>query len=143
MVADAITGDIGGIRPAGNGTCRRRACSVVTAVALLCALSVPMSAHHSSAAFDVDRQMTLEGTVTAWLWSNPHCLLQFDVTGDDGQLVHWVAETQNPRNMATRGWEMTSFRPGDRITVTVHPARNGRPFARLLEAVLPSGRTLN
>ncbi len=114
---------------------------VVVAIGLL-SVSVPVTAHHGAAAFDVGEEITLKGTVTEWLWSNPHCLLRFDVTDENGQVVHWVAETQNPRNMSNRGWAMRSFRPGDQITITVNPAQNGRPFGRLLQVVLPSGQAL-
>ncbi len=115
--------------------------SVVVAVGLL-VFSVPMTAHHSSVAFDVDTEITLKGTVTEWIWSNPHCLLRFDVTDENGQVVSWIAETQNPRNMTNRGWASTSFRLGDQVTVTVNQAENGRPLGRLLRVVLPSGQTL-
>ena len=115
--------------------------SVVVAVGLLI-VSAPMTAHHSSFAFDTDTEFSLKGTVTEWIWSNPHCLLRFDVRGEDGQVISWVAETQNPRNMSNRGWASTSFRLGDQITATVNPAENGRPLGRLLRVVLPSGQTL-
>ena len=98
---------------------------VVVAVGLLI-VSVPTMAHHGAAAFDVGREITLEGTVTEWIWSNPHCLLRFDVKDENGQVVRWVAETQNPRNMSNRGWARMSFRPGDQITITVQPVKNGR-----------------
>ncbi len=114
---------------------------VVVAVGLLI-VSVPMMAHHSSFAFDTDTEITLKGTVTEWIWSNPHCLLRFDVSDENGQVVSWIAETQNPRNMSNRGWASTSFRLGDQITATVNQAENGRPLGRLLRVVLPSGETL-
>ena len=79
---------------------------VVVAVGLLI-VSVPMTAHHSSVAFDTDTEITLKGTVTEWIWSNPHCLLRFDVSDENGQVVSWIAETQNPRNMSNRGWAST------------------------------------
>ena len=105
-------------------------------------VSVPVTAHHSAAAFDAGTEITLKGTVTEWLWSNPHCLLQFDVTEANGQVVHWVAETQNPRTMSDAGWAKTSIKPGDQVTLTVYAARNGRPFARVVKVVLPGGQEL-
>lgn len=120
---------------------KRLIVSVVVAVGLLI-VSVPMTAHHSSFAFDTDTELSLKGTVTEWIWSNPHCLLRFDVRGEDGQVISWIAETQNPRNMSNRGWASTSFRLGDQITATVNPAENGRPLGRLLRVALPSGQTL-
>lgn len=114
---------------------------VVVAVGLLI-VSVPLMAHHGAAAFDVGKEITLKGTVTEWIWSNPHCLLRFDVKDENGQVVRWVAETQNPRNMSNRGWARTSFMPGDQITITVQPVKNGRRLGRILQVVLPSGQAL-
>ena len=67
-------------------------------------LSVPLLAHHGTAAFQNDKKVTAKGTVAEWLWSNPHCLLSVDVTGDDGKVVRWVGETQNPVSMTNVGW---------------------------------------
>src|SRR6266566_7210934 len=62
--------------------------AVVLAIGMV-SVSVPLFAHHGTAAFENDKKVTLKGTVTEWLWSNPHCLLQFHVKGDDGKVVHW------------------------------------------------------
>jgi hypothetical protein len=114
----------------------------VAAVSLLFA-SVPLFAHHGSAVFDAGKKTTMKGTVTEWFWSNPHCLLQFDVKSDDGQVAHWIGETQNPAVMIDGGWSKASFKPGDQITVTLEPVKNGQPMGRLLTVVLPNGNTLN
>ena len=53
--------------------------------------SIPLYAHHGNAAFDVGKKVTLKGTVTEWVWANPHCWLKFDVKDDKGTVVHWVA----------------------------------------------------
>src|SRR6266581_3187201 len=60
--------------------------AVVLAIGMV-TVSVPLFAHHGTAAFENDKKVTLKGTVTEWLWSNPHCLLQFDVKGDDGTVT--------------------------------------------------------
>ena len=116
---------------------------VIVAVGVLF-VSVPMGAHHSNAAFDVEKTVTLQGTVTEWLWSNPHCLLQFDVKDRNGKVVqHWVTETSNPRDMTNLGWARGSLKVGDQLTVTVYPARNGRPVGRIFQVALPGGQTLS
>ncbi len=115
----------------------------VATVALgLLIASAPLFAHHSSALFDGGKRLTVVGTVTEWFWANPHCLLSFDVKDANGQVVHWVAETQAPPNMIPHGWSRQSFKPGDQVTLTVEPARSGQPVGRLLRAVFPDGRTL-
>lgn len=118
------------------------AVSVAAMLGLLIS-SASVSAHHGSAAFDVGKQVMLKGTVTRWYWANPHCFLSFDVKGDDGAVTHWVAETSNPPDMINRGWSKETFKPGDEITATVEPVKNGRPAGRLLEVVLPDGKTLH
>ena len=112
------------------------------AVGLLIA-SVPLAAHHGSAAFDAGKKVTLKGTVTEWFWANPHCLLEFDVKDDNGQVVHWVAEASNPPDMVNHGWSKQSLKPGDQVTVTVEPVRNGKPLGRVMQIVLPDGKTLS
>ena len=50
---------------------------VIAALGVLL-ISVPLAAHHGAAALDTGKEVTLKGTVTEWIWSNPHCFLQFD-----------------------------------------------------------------
>ena len=84
----------------------------------------------------------MKGTVTEWFWANPHCFLKFDVQDESGQVVHWVAETSNPPDMINRGWTKYSFKAGDLVTVTLEPVKNGAPNGRVLQVVLPDGKTL-
>ena len=100
-------------------------------------------AHHGTAAFETEKKVTLKGTVTEWFWSNPHCLLQFDVKDDNGKVVHWIGETQNPVTMTDVGWSKTSFKVGDEVTVAMFPVKNGLPLGRITTVVLPSGKTLD
>ena len=120
---------------------RKRAIGVLTVAAGLLSVSMPLFAHHGTAVFDTNKTLTLKGSVTEWVWSNPHCLLQFDVKNEGGQLVHWIAETQNPAEMVSLGWGKTSFKPGDEVTVSLMPVKNGNPFGRITLVVLPDGKT--
>ena len=105
-------------------------------------LSLPLSAHHGNAAYDAGKNITLKGTVTQWIWANPHCVLQLDVTDDSGQVVHWGVETENPTTMTHQGWTKQSLKTGDQVTVTVLPVKNGKPIGRILEVVLSNGQRL-
>jgi hypothetical protein len=105
-------------------------------------VSVPLSAHHGDAVYDTTaKKITMKGTVTEWVWANPHCVLQFDVS-DNGQVAHWVAETTAPPSLIQRGWTKQSLKPGDQVTITVLPVKNGRTVGRLLEVVFPDGQKL-
>jgi hypothetical protein len=112
------------------------------AVVGLLAVSIPLFAHHGYAAYDTDRKVTLKGTVTRWIWSNPHCLLQLDVTDDSGHVVHWIAETENPTAMSHVGWTEKSLKPGDQITLTALPVKSGAPVGRIIDVVLSNGQKL-
>lgn len=121
---------------------RNRLVTVFAVAVGLLIVSVPLFAHHANAVFDVGKRITVKGTVTEWFWANPHCLLRFDVKDDNGQVVHWVVETQAPPNIIPYGWTKQSFRAGDEVTVILEPVKNGQPLGRLLQAVLPNGKTL-
>ena len=122
---------------------RTRAISIFALAASLLSASMPLLAHHGTAVFETDKTLTLKGSVTEWDWSNPHCLLQFNVKNESGQVVHWIAETQNPANMVYAGWGMASFKPGDEVTVTLMPTKNSLPYGRIKKVVLANGKTLN
>src|SRR6266700_5792658 len=122
---------------------RKRTMGVFAVAAGLLGASLPLFAHHGNATLDTNKTLTMKGNVTEWDWSNPHCLLQFDVKNESGEVVHWIAETQNPGNMVYVGWAKASFKPGDEVTVTLMPAKNGRPFGRIKQVVLPNGKTLD
>ena len=121
----------------------RKMCAGVSIAAMgVLLLSVPLAAHHGAAALDTGKEMTLKGTVTEWIWSNPHCFLQFDAKDDTGAVRNWAVETQNPTAMTQRGWSRTSFKAGDAVTVTLEPVKNGQAIGRLLTVILPSGDKL-
>jgi hypothetical protein len=120
---------------------RKRTIEVIAVAAALLGASSPLFAHHGNATLDSGKTLTMKGTVTEWDWSNPHCLLQFDVKNEGGQVVHWIAETQNPAEMVSLGWGKTTFKPGDEVTVSLIPVKNGNPFGRVALVVLPDGKT--
>jgi hypothetical protein len=102
-----------------------------------------IEAHHSSSLYEPTKQLTLKGTVTQWVWTNPHCFLKFDATDDTGAVQHWAIETQNPTDMSSKGFSRTSFKLNDVVTVTFRPARNGQPVGIIVKAVLPNGQVLD
>jgi hypothetical protein len=85
----------------------------------------------------------LKGIVTQWIWANPHTFLQFDVTRDDGQVVHWVVEASNPPDMQNRGWTNKSFKAGDEVTITVRPVKSGAPVGSIVQVQFPDGHVLS
>src|SRR5215813_8836315 len=120
----------------------RTALFVVLVAAVGIFVTVPLSAHHGAAAYDVGKKVVLKGTVKEWIYSNPHCLLTLEVTGEDGQMVRWIVEGQAPNVVFPAGYRKDTFMFGDQVTVTVEPVKNGRPMGRILAAVTADGKTL-
>ena len=108
--------------------------------ALLAAVvSTSVSAHHGNAAFALGEIRELQGTVTEWVWANPHCWLKFDVTDESGNTVNWVVEATNSADLMERGWSRRMFTPGDEVTVRLEPVKNGAPVGRVRSITLPNG----
>jgi hypothetical protein len=108
----------------------KRLVVVVMAVALL-SVSAPVFAHHGGAQYDLQHTIALTGTVTGFVWSNPHCILSFDSKDDKGAVKHWSVELHNPLVLTRAGWTSTSVKPGDQIEVKFYPAKNGAGSGRL------------
>jgi Family of unknown function (DUF6152) len=100
------------------------------------------AAHHGAATFDTAAEITVKGTVTEWIWSNPHCFLKFDVKAADGTTKNWAVETGNIADASKRGWQRRSFKPGEEVTVTLQPAKSGAPVGRLRTVVRADGTKL-
>jgi uncharacterized protein DUF6152 len=113
------------------------------AIAGLLAIPAPLRAHHGTASFDTEKELTLNGTVTEWLWSNPHCFLKFDAKDDTGTVRTWIVETGNPTDMSRRGWTRTSFKGGDVLKVSLTPVKNGSPIGRMRSVTFANGAVLS
>jgi len=128
--------------PDGREAVKKMRTSILVVLACLYAVSVPAFAHHGNASYDYEKTVTLKGTVTQWLWSNPHCLLKFDVKDDKGNVEHWVSEASSPVDMLRIGWSSTALKPGDEITIDVMPSKNGVPVGRIRQVTLSDGTVL-
>jgi hypothetical protein len=99
-------------------------------------------AHHSYAMFDETSKQTVTGTVERFDWTNPHGWIHVMVPDAQGTPVRWSIETGAPNGMARQGWLPKTIVPGDKITITFHPLRNGRPGGSYMAAVLPNGKLM-
>ena len=113
---------------------------MLAAVALL--TGSPVLAHHGAATFDTVGEITLKGTVTEWVWSNPHSVLKLDVKEADGTVKAWSVATSNVADLSKRGWGRRTFKPGDEVTVLIQPAKSGQPVGMIRNVVLADGRKL-
>ena len=116
--------------------------SSLLAVAFL-SVTISAFAHHGNAAYD-NKTVTVKGTVTAWVWTNPHTFLKFDAKDDKGNVVHWLGEWNAPSTLVNFGITAKSFSVGEEVTVTMTGmAKSGQPVGRVTKVVLPSGQELS
>ena len=106
----------------------------------LAALSVPLFAHHGTASFDTGKTVTVKGTVTEYVWSNPHVLVKVDARDENGEIAHWVLEAQNPVTQTGRGWSKNTFKPGDEVSLDITPAKNNRPVGEIRGRIVINGK---
>ena len=105
-------------------------------------LAAPGQAHHSGAMFDDKVTKTLVGTVREFQWTNPHCFIQLVVKNAKGQDEEWSLEMTAPVHLQRLGWRRSSLKPGERITVTIHPLRNGDKGGNVIEALGSNGKPI-
>ena len=100
--------------------------TIVLVVAGLLVMSIQALGHHgTNISYNHDKPVTLNGTVTEFVFSNPHAQLYFDVKDARGNVVHWGGELNSPFNLKRDGWTRKQFKPGDQITLTVFPSKAG------------------
>jgi Family of unknown function (DUF6152) len=103
-------------------------------VALVAAVAGgPARAHHSFAMYDRERTVTLTGTVKDYEWSSPHVVIEVVKDNPAGGVSKWWIEGGAPTVLARGGWTSTLMKPGDRISVGVHPRKDGRPGGLLAD----------
>jgi uncharacterized protein DUF6152 len=102
-----------------------------------------VSAHHSFAMFDAEKQVTVAGVVKQFTWANPHVWLDVMVTNDRGDAQQWGLESLAVGLLYRDGWTADSLKPGDRVTVQLHPMRDGSVGGQLMKVTFPDGRVLN
>ncbi len=110
--------------------------------AMLMSAGTTVFAHHSFAAFDRKKEVTVTGVVKEVQWNNPHTWIQVTVTDAKGKQTEWGFECGSPNMMSRTGWTRTTLKTGDKVTIVGNPLKDGRPNAALVRLTLPDGRTL-
>lgn len=114
-------------------------------MAAVVALAIPAYtfAHHSFAMFDPQRQVTLHGVVKEFRWSNPHVFIQLLATGDAGRSEEeWSIEMSSPEHLVRAGWKPGTLKPGDKVTLIVHPLRDGSRGAQYVSGIGSDGEPI-
>lgn len=115
----------------------------LSALVVSLAAGAPALAHHSFAMFDEKKQVEIHGTVKEFLWTNPHSLLVLVSQDTAGGTVANYIEMNGPGWLVRNGWKRESLKPGDMITATIHPLRDGTPGGDLVKVVLADGHELS
>jgi len=87
-------------------------------------IATPVFAHHSFAMYDRNKTLTLSGTVKEFIWTAPHVTIQVLTENASGRAVIWQIEGSSPSVLARGGWTYTLMRPGDKISLGIHPRRD-------------------
>ena len=112
-------------------------------LSVLVAGSPPLLAHHGNASYE-NKEVTIKGKVTNWIWSNPHTFLMLDVTDENGKVAHWVCENNAPSTLVNFGFTAKTFKNGDEVTVVMAAvAKNGTPVGRINKIILANGFVMN
>jgi len=105
---------------------------------------LPAAAHHSSAMYDQQQDIRLEGVVGEFEWADPHVYIRVETEDEGGERIMWLVEGRPPAAMSRLGWSRDSLAPGERVTVAANPGRNAnRKIALGLTVMKEDGTLLN
>ncbi len=106
----------------------------IAILGVLLAGGAALSAHHSGTMFDETKEISVQGVVKEFQYTNPHSWLLIDVKGSDGKVTTWGFEAEGPSTLVRAGIRKSDFAPGTPVTITGHPMRDGRPAAAWMKA---------
>jgi Family of unknown function (DUF6152) len=106
----------------------------VLVIAGLVTAGSPLLAHHSFASFDMSKEQTITGVVSRFDWTNPHTFIWVDVMNDKGVTESWAIEGMSPNYLGRRGWSKNSVKPGEKITLSIRPLKEGKTGGMFIRA---------
>jgi hypothetical protein len=96
-------------------------------------------AHHSFAMFDQTKTIALKGAVKELRWTNPHVFIQVLVKNEKGAEDEWSIEMTSPEHLSRTGWRPGTLKPGDQVTLNIHPLVDGDNGGQYLSGTGPAG----
>ena len=115
---------------------------VTTCLALLAAVPVAVAHHAFAAEFDVNKPVTLKGTMKKWDMINPHSWFHLDVKGPDGKVTEWMIEGGSPNTLIRLGVTKYTVEIGTELTVEGYQAKEGTNKAVGRNFILKDGTRL-
>lgn len=106
------------------------------------ALPTTAAAHHAFNMFALDKLVTVQGTVKDYQFKMPHVWVYMVLPGKDGAPEDWGFEAHSPNLVARKGWKTSTLAPGDKITVVMHPMKDGSRAGSVVRVILADGRVL-
>ena len=102
-----------------------------------------LQAHHAFAAeFDVNRPLTLKGTLVKWEMVNPHSWFHIGVKDKDGKVTTWMVEGGSPNQLIRMGVTKNTVPVGTELVVEGYQAKDGTMKAVGRNFVLADGKRL-
>jgi len=95
-------------------------------------------AHHGRGLiYDAKKETAVKGTVTEFLWRNPHVEIGLEAEDAKATPRQWLIEASSTGVLSQKGWSKRSLKPGDVVTVTFHPPMKGSATGDLSRSCLP------
>ena len=119
---------------------------LIVLVASACSLLLycgPVIAHHGSQGYDFTKRITVKGTVSRFVWANPHCQIFLDAKDGNGKVTNWGVELNNPGNLVRLGWTHVALKEGDEVSLAFNPGKDDKPVGICVDVFFPDGRKLH
>jgi hypothetical protein len=120
----------------------RRRCAGIVAVLATIAVAPLAVAHHSTAMFDFSKSVEIKGTIKSFAWTNPHTWTVLTVEGDAAIAGDYGLEGMSPNYLSRNGWTKRSLNTGDKVTLQIHPLKDGRKGGFMISAKFPDGKVI-
>ena len=106
-------------------------------------IGAPTAAHHSTAMYDTQNPVTVNGIVKKVEWTNPHAFLYLEVKDEKtGKTTDWEVELMSLNHLRGYGWTSKTVKIGDMVYATGSPAKSGAPSMIANRVKLPDGREI-
>src|SRR5499426_143301 len=115
---------------------------LLTATAVVLISAATLAAHHSFAAFNMQGEKPISGTVKQFDWTNPHTWIWVNVPNEQGVVETWAIEGMSPNFLGRRGWTKSTLKAGDKVSVVIRPMRDGSKGGMFVRATLADGKVL-
>jgi hypothetical protein len=99
--------------------------------------------HHGIAVFDMNKDMTLNGTISRISFINPHSYIYVKVVDTNGAEAEWRCEMRAATVLHRSGWTEDMFKVGGQAKIVGSPAKDGTNTCYLGTITLADGTTMD